>query len=133
MACNCCCNNNCNVSISTTNVAYNSTTNVITLTIPTGVFTNKEIVCLKISQNVPTWTGVPPTVVVQSGTTSFNVRTPCGNNLYADQLIETCCNVVRTGQCMKLKFASDTSRFIMLNVTKCSGYPYPTITTSSAT
>ncbi len=64
------------------------TGNVLTLTIPEGIYQNKQRVCICVSQALPSGLNGTQTVaiLIGSNTTQYPLRSKSGNAIYADQI-----------------------------------------------
>lgn len=116
--------------VQSTAIAVSGT--VLQITIPKLVISNKDKLCVALCQSLPA--GITNTMTVQltDGTNKINVITPCGNNLYADQL--------RSRKVLHLVVATDVPQAKLITMNNlCSTsrtFPIlnpPTTTSSSAT
>lgn len=123
---------NCRNFIPTTAIAIVG--NKLRLTIPAGTFTNHQRVCIRFSQPIPTLPAAPIPVMIQSGTSTFNIILKSGNFLYTDQLEKFCCGVVVPNQILSLRYASDSQQFVY-DGKRClcrTKFQFPSTTTVSA-
>lgn len=108
MSCNYSCCENCNCKSLTTTVTTNTTS--LLLTIPNKTLCNGQYVCLIIAQTIPTISTPLKVSVVIDGKT-IPVILPNGNALYSSQ--------VRTRRMYRLKYAGDTSMFVLASGYRC--------------
>lgn len=96
MSCSCSCNTCANLVRST---ALAVTGGALRITIPTTPLRNHQQLCVAIAQPIPGTVTPNTTVQIVDGTSTFNIITPCGNYLYADQ--------VRSRRVLHLVIATD--------------------------
>lgn len=116
----------CTHFVKTTAVAVSGS--VLTLTIPQDTYSNGEKVCICVAQSIPDTITSTMTVAIVIGTetTQYPLRTPCGNNVYADQ--------IRSRRVYHTNVASDTASFIVSKKELCkTAYNYPIIPAATTT
>lgn len=80
-----CCNNN--INIRTTGVIFNDTANALTFTVSAGSFSSGKPYNIIFSQSIPTETTVGSTIVINDGTTNYQVYTRKGYTLQTKHIV----------------------------------------------
>lgn len=133
MACNLYNNNGFGCGGCTHFVRSNSVTltgGVLTIDIPLPQvsLSNKQKICICVSQSIPTGVTSVDTVsiTINGGTTAYPLRTRCGNNVHADQ--------IRSRKVYHTNIATDIPQFVVSsNELCCTGFNFPTITPVATT
>lgn len=96
----------------------------LVLNIPDAVYSNKEKVCICVSQNLPDGTLATDNVVVTVGAdaTQYPLITKCGNAVHADQ--------IRSRKVYHTNVSTDIASFVVSERELCgTAYNFPTIPT----